>query len=87
MVWTSIRYQKFQDPCARLQELYLYCICNAVLKFNMLSLMLFHYPLLGSPGSPHTTRWLNLARNITGTGSSQEGHSLIKKSAILDRIW
>ena len=53
----------------------------------MLSLMLFHYPLLGSPGSPHTTRWLNLARNITGTGSSQEGHSLIKKSAILDRIW
>ena len=40
MVWTSIRYQKIQDPCARLRELYLYCICNAVLKLNMLSLFL-----------------------------------------------
>ena len=39
MVQTSIRYQKFQDPCARLRELYLYCICNAVKNLNMLLLL------------------------------------------------
>ena len=31
LVWTSVRYQKFQDLLTRLQELYLYCICNAFL--------------------------------------------------------
>ena len=33
MVWTSLKYQKFQYLCARLQELYLYCICNAYMLY------------------------------------------------------